>query len=177
MRSTRTAATGLAGLLAAGSLMAAALPAVADEESSNSLRITYTCTEPPWPGSAQSTYDVTVTAPLTAKKGRQITLKASLRSVSPAPGDVPANALQGYVDLVIGGSGSGKTTAKGLTNPVAVAKGELVLLAGGVASYTPNTLGVHTFKPDKFQLTTHQDTTIVCLPNSSDVIVAVPVSP
>lgn len=157
-------------------MVLSATSAVAAEETSNTLRITYTCTEPPWPGSASSSYDVTVTAPLTARRGQQFALTASLRSVSPAPGDVPANALQGYANLLVGGSGSGTTTAKGLTNATDVKKGDIVLLSGGKALYTPTKLGVHTFTPDKFQLTTHQDTTIVCVPDKSGVIVAVPVS-
>ncbi|MFD9702970.1 hypothetical protein [Lentzea sp. NPDC059081] len=177
MRSTRTSRAALAGLLAAGAVVASATSAVAvAEETSNTLRITYTCTEPPWPGSASSSYDVTVTAPLTARRGQQFALTASLLSVSPSPGDVPAGALQGFTNLLVGGSGTGTTTAKGLTNAKDVKKGDLVLLSGGKALYTPTKLGVHTFTPDKFQLTTHQDTTIVCVPDKSGVIVAVPVS-
>jgi hypothetical protein len=167
---------GLAAAVTAAATAGVGVPSAAASTSFGlTTTITFSCTEPPWPGEKDQTFDVTLDAPPVVLAGGTIAVQASMVSAAPSVGDLPANALNGYLDVVVGGAGSGEVPAKGLTNPQAVPTGQPVSLSGGVADVPAAKTGVYTFKPDDFQLSTPSNTTIVCVPKSGTSVSALTV--
>lgn len=174
MKKSRICTISLAATAAAVlSIPVGAAPAFA---TSSGVTVTYTCTEPPFPG-GESDFTLTVKAPKLVLEGQRIDLKATLGSVDASKVDVPAQGVNTTLDITVGGAISTTVTATGLTNAAAVPTGQQVLQTGGTASLNASAPGLVTYKPGEFVTTTWMDTVLDCTPNSTSVLAQTVVLP
>ncbi|GAA2736522.1 hypothetical protein [Actinocorallia aurantiaca] len=171
MKMTRITAWAASATVAA----AIAVPVAAAPASAAENAITFACAEPPFP-SAESDFFVKIKAPLIVFKGRDIDLDVTLTSAEPTKFDLPANGINGSIDVKVGGSVQTTVTATGLTNPAIVPAGQQVALPGGAARVPASKVGIYTFRPDKFELHTFFGTTLACTPTAPTAISAITVT-
>ncbi|WP_431926082.1 hypothetical protein [Micromonospora wenchangensis] len=165
MNSSRMVA-GFTAVVAALGVVATATPASASQTSlviSGTSTVQYHCVEPPYPD-ADTTLDVTFTAPAVAHKGTNFTVTAKVKATAGIPIDVPANGTTASVGVVLSGSQSGTVTATGLTNTAVVPAGQLLTLTGGAATVSPTRVGVLLFTPGGFESTNWLGQHLVCTP-------------
>ncbi|MFI9463120.1 hypothetical protein [Streptomyces xiamenensis] len=170
LRTTIAAVAGAATLALVG-----AAPAQADSPRTTvAVDVEYHCVEEPY-GEADANFIITLTAPYHVRPGGSIHVDAKVTTHSPAPEGLPPNSLNGAIQVVAGGAGSGTVTAPGLTNPVVPPAGDPLTLSGARATFTADAKGLWTFRPGAFETVNAQNEHLVCTPRGTTQVAALTV--
>lgn len=167
----------LRAALAVASTAAAALGAVVISSPATAVgeelasEVVYSCTEPPFPA-GDSTWDLTVKAPKYANVFAEILLEVTLKPARTTPVEIPANGINGTVNISVTGPVTSGAKATGLTNPTTVPVGQQVVLTGGTAKVDTWETGIHQFTPTSFELKTWMNTVLACTPKNGAPVAA-----